>query len=312
MFAGYVSQMSQISNAEPTTYEDATQEQVWKDTMMEEYRSIMKNDVWEGVPRPKGKLMVTSKWLYKIKHATDGSIENYKVRFVARGFSQKEGIDYDETFAPVARYTSIRTIISLASGLGWKLHQMDVKTSFLNGQVEEEVCIEKLEGFVIHWRESHVCELRKAPYGLKQAPRAWDSRIDSYLQNLEFSKSAANPNLYFKVVKNHPLILVLYVDDLFLIGEEHLIAQCKRELTSEFEMKDLGLMHYFLSLEVWQRSDGIILSQGKHTVDVLHRFGMLDCKSMSTPVGAKSSRPKIARLYPTGLICQLRTVPHNW
>jgi hypothetical protein len=179
----------------------------------------MKNDVWEVVPRPEGKSVFTSKWLFKIKHAIDGSIEKYKARFVARGFSQKEGIDYDETFAFVARYTSIRTIISLASILGWKLHQMDVKTRFLNGQVEEEVYIEQPEGFVIHRKESHVCKLRKTLYGLKQTPRAWYLRIDSYLQNLGFSKSVADPNLYFKVVKNHPLILVLYVDDLFLTGE---------------------------------------------------------------------------------------------
>lgn len=219
-----------------------------------------------------------------MKHAVDGSIEKYKARFVARGFSQKEGINYDETFSHVARYTSIKIIISLTLVQGWKLHQMDVKTAFLNGQVEEEVYIEQPEGFVVHKSESHVCKLRKAMYGLKQAPRAWYSRIDGYLQNLGFSKSATDPNLYFKVVKNHPLVLVLYVDDLFLTGEEHLIAQCKRELTSEFEMKDLGLMHYFLGLEVWQSSDGIFLSQGKYTVDVLRRFGMLDCKSMSTPM----------------------------
>jgi hypothetical protein len=139
---------------------------------------------------------------------------------VARGFSQKEGIDYEETFAPVARYTSIRVIISLASVLGWKLHQMDVKTTFLNGQVEEEVYIEQPEGFVVHEKESHVCKLRKALYGLKQAPRAWYARIDGYLQSLGFSKSIVDSNLYFKVEENHPLILVLYVDDLFLTGEE--------------------------------------------------------------------------------------------
>jgi hypothetical protein len=135
--------------------------------MMEEFQSITKNDVWEVVPRPEGKSMVTSKWLFKIQHSADGSIEKYKARFVSRVFSQKEGIDYDETLAPVARYTSIRTIISLALVLGWKLHQMDVKTTFLNGQVEEVVYIEQQEGFVIHRKESHVCKLRKALYGLK-------------------------------------------------------------------------------------------------------------------------------------------------
>jgi hypothetical protein len=152
-YSDYVALMSQISDAKPTIYEDAA-----KDATVEEYQSIMKNDVWEVVPRPKGKSVVSSKWIYKIKHAADGSIETYKARFVASGFSQKEGINYDETFPPVARYTSIRTIISLASVLGWKLHQMDVKTTFLNGQVEEEVYLEQPYGFVVHKKESHVCK----------------------------------------------------------------------------------------------------------------------------------------------------------
>jgi len=114
--------------------------------------------------------------------------------------------------------------------------------------------------------------------------RTWYGRIDSYLQSLGFSKSITDPNLYIKVVKNHPMILVLYVDDLFLTGEEHLIAQTKRELSAKFEMKDLGLMHYFLGLEVWQRPGEIFLSQGKYAIDVLRRFGMMDCKSMTTPM----------------------------
>ena len=163
---------------------------------------------------------------------------------------------------------------------------MDVKTAFLNGVIKEEVYIEQPEGFVVHDSDSHVCRLKKALYGLKQAPRAWYSRIDSYLQRLGFTKSEADFNLYFKVVGNLPLILVLYVDDLFLTGDEHQIARCKRELTSEFEMKDLGPMHYFLGLEVWQRTDEIFLSQGKYTVDILKRFGMMDCKSMTTPMVA--------------------------
>jgi hypothetical protein len=110
--------------------------------MMEEYNSMMKNNVWEVVPRPEGKSVVTSKWLYKLKHVADGNIEKYKALFVARGFSQVEGVDYDETFASVSRYTSIRVVISIATEMGWKIHQMDVKTAFLNGLIEEEVYIE--------------------------------------------------------------------------------------------------------------------------------------------------------------------------
>jgi hypothetical protein len=132
--------------------------------MVEEYASIMKNDVWEVVPRPEGKSVVGSRWIYKIKHVADGSIEKFKARFVAKGFSQKEGVDYDETFAPVARYTSIRVVISLAAEMGWQIHQMDVKTTFLNGVIEEEVYIEQPEGFEAYARETHVCRLKRALY----------------------------------------------------------------------------------------------------------------------------------------------------
>jgi hypothetical protein len=175
------------------------------------HQSIMKNDVWEIVPRPKEKLVVTSKWVYKIKHATDRSVDKYKARFITRGFSHKEGEDYDETFAHVSIYTSIRAIMSLVASMGWRLHQMDVKITFLNGSIEEEVYIEQPQGFEVHSRETHVCILNKALHGLKQAPRAWYSRIDNYLIRLGFSKSHANPNLYYKVVNNAPMILLLYV-----------------------------------------------------------------------------------------------------
>jgi hypothetical protein len=161
---------------------------------------------------------------------------------------------------------------------------MDVKTAFLNGVIEEEVYREQPQGFVIHGKESHVCKLKKGLYGLKQAPRAWYVGIDSYLMSLGFTKSDADTNLYYKVENGCLLILVLYMDDLFLTGDEKLIVGCKRELASEFEMKNLGLIHYFLGLEVWKRSDEIFLSQGKYTVEILQRFGMMDCKSMATPM----------------------------
>jgi hypothetical protein len=193
-----------------------------------------------------------------------------------------KGIDYEETFAPVARYTSIRTINALAASMGWKLHQMDVKTAFLNDEIEEEVYIEQPEGFVIHDEKTYVCRLKKALYGLKQAPRAWYEKIDGFLMSLGFGKGVVDPNLYYHIVGDECLILVLYVDDLFLTGSERLIVECKRALTSEFEMKDLGMMHYFLGLEVWQRIYEIFLSQGKYTMEILKKFCMTNCKSMPT------------------------------
>jgi hypothetical protein len=155
--------------------------------------------------------VVTSKWVYKIKHAADESVDKYKEIFVSRGFSQKEGEDYDETFSLVARYTSIKAIISLSTSMGWNLHQMDVKTTFLNGAIEEDIYIEQPQGFEVHSRDTHVFILKKDIYGLKQAPRAWYARMDNYLTRLGFSKSHANPNLYYKVIENALVVLLLYV-----------------------------------------------------------------------------------------------------
>ena len=178
--------MCDLVNQEPTIYKEVAHKKEWVEEMMEEYQSIMKNDVFDIVSKPENKSAVSSKWIYKIKHACDGSIEKYKVRFVSRGFSQKEGIDYEETFSPVARYTSIRTIMELASMMKWNPHQMDVKTTFLNGVIEEEVCIEQTQGFEVKDRVTHECKFKKDLYGLKKDPRAWYGRIDSFLTSLEF------------------------------------------------------------------------------------------------------------------------------
>jgi hypothetical protein len=160
---------------------------------------------------------------------------------------------------------------------------MDVKTNFLNGVVEE-VYVENPQGFKTHDKETYVCILKKALYGLKQAPRAWYGRIDSFLMSLGFTKSKEDPNLYYKVEDSGPVILLLYVDDSFLTRDEKIIIECKRKLASEFKMKDLGMMHYFSGLEVWQRPDEIFLCQGKYAVEILKIFDMMDCKSMPAPM----------------------------
>ena len=159
----------------------------------------MKNDVQDVVPRPEGKSVVTSKWIYKIKHVADSSIKKYKARFVARGFSQKEGIDYEETFAPVSRYTSIKSVLALVAMMKRKIHQMDVKTTFLNGVVEEEVYMEQSLGFRTHDKKTHGCKLKKELYGLKHAPRTQYNMMYRFLMRLGFTKSKEDSNLYFKV-----------------------------------------------------------------------------------------------------------------
>jgi hypothetical protein len=160
---------------------------------------------------------------------------------------------------------------------------MDVKIAFLNEVIEEEVYIEQPQGFEVGDKETHVCRLRRALYGIKQAPWAWYSRIDSYLREMGFQRSEADLSLYF-LAGEVPLILVLYVDDLFLTGDEQLIVECKGNLAVEFEMNYLGLMHYFLGLEVWKTDGHFFLGQGKYAIEILCRFRMMDCRPMSTPL----------------------------
>jgi len=168
--------------------------------------------------------------------------------------------------------------------MGWKIHQMDVKTVFLNGKIKEEVYIYHSEGFETFDRESHVCRLKRALYKLKQAPCAWYTRIDNYFTRLGFTKSEADANLYHIMVEGKQLLIVLYVDDLILIGDDQLIMSCKEDLVREFEMKDMGLMHYFLGMEVWQKDGELFVSQGKYANEILRRFHMEKCKPMQTPL----------------------------
>jgi len=142
---------------EPSSFKEAVQQLVWVDAMVEEYDSIVWNSVWDVAPTPENKSVVSSCWLYTVKKVADGSVDKHNVRFVVRGFSQVEGIDYDETFSPVAKYSSIISMLALSTQMGWKIHQMDVKTTFLNGKVEEEVYIEQPKGFETFDCESHVC-----------------------------------------------------------------------------------------------------------------------------------------------------------
>jgi hypothetical protein len=178
-------------------------------------------------------------------------------------------VDYDEKFALVARYTSIRAVMSLVSFMGWRIHQMDVKTTFLNGIIKEEVYIEKPQAFEVNGKESHVCRLKKALYGLKQASRAWYSKIDGNLQSMGFTKSREDPNLYYIFVETDLFILVLYAYDLFLTGADKLVVGCKADMIVEFEMKDIDMMHYFLDLEVWQKPGEIFLGQGTYAIEIL-------------------------------------------
>eukprot|EP00253_Pinus_taeda_P016715 PITA_16715 len=229
--------------------------------MNEEYHSLLANDTWDLVPLLKGRKLVRCKWVYRTKYGPDGKVDKHKARLVPKGFSQVEGIDYTETFSPIAKMNSIRLVLSLAASLKWEVHQMDVKSAFLHGDLHEEIYMEQPIGF-IQTASSLVCRLKKSLYGLKQAPRAWYAKMDNFLLESGFSRCHSDNTVYTKTVGISLIILVLYVDDLILTGSDPiLINHVKSSLKKKFEMTDLGHLHYFLGLQVLQSKEGISLSQ---------------------------------------------------
>ena len=253
--------------------------------------SLQENEVWDLVKLPAGRKTVGSKWVYKIKTGADGSVQRYKARLVAQGFTQKYGTDFDETFCPVVRQGSLRLLIALSVQNGLTLHQVDVTTAFLNGTLEEEVYMHQPEGFVYQRKEELVCKLKKSIYGLKQSPRCWNTTLDTYLKELGFTQTASDPCIYYRKTGGDMLYIGVYVDDIILGAKtEKQLQEIKDELSKEFEIKDLGKLKYFLGMKVVQdeASKSIWIGQPAYTEDVLKRFGMENCKPTSTPVNASS------------------------
>ena len=282
-----------FTDCEPVNFQEAVQNKKWRDAMDEEIKAIMKNNTWELASLPNGQKAIGVKWVYKAKKNANGEIERYKARLVAKGYSQRAGIDYDEVFAPIARLETIRLIISLAAQNRWKIYQMDVKSAFLNGVLEEEVYIEQPLGYKVKGQEDKVLKLKKALYGLKQAPRAWNSRIDKYFQEHNFTRCPHEHALYVKIKDGDVLITCLYVDDLILTGNNpSMFEEFKKAMTREFEMTDIGLMSYYLGIEVKQKEEGVFISQEGYARELLKKFKMNDCKPVSTPIecGAKLSK----------------------
>jgi hypothetical protein len=276
--------LAQVSEThDPETFAEASGHPDWDTAMNEEYRSLMANDTWDLVPLPKGRKLVRCKWVYRTKYASDGSVERHKARLVAKGFSQVEGIDYNETFAPLAKRNSIRLVLSLTVSHKWEVHQMDVKSAFLHGYLQEEIYMEQPPSYVQN-DSSLVFRLNKSLYGLKQAPRAWYAKMDSFLIATGFSGCHSDPNVYTKKVVSHLIILVLYVNDLILTGSDSkLLNHVKPSLKKKFEMTDLGFLHYFLGLQVLQTNEGIFISQSKYACDLLRHFHMDDCNPTPSP-----------------------------
>lgn len=205
---------------------------------------------------------------------------------VEKGYSQKEGIDYEEAFAPVAKVNTIKMLISLATNKHWMIHQLDVKPAFLNGELKEEVYLEKHEGFVQKGKENLVCKLKKALYGLKQAPKSWYEKIDSFFLQAGYNRSKNDPNLYTMQDEQSRIVLIyLYVDDLIITGDAtYLIKEIKKQMSQVFEMKNLGELRYCLGLEIWRDSGQTFPSQGKYVKGLLERFRMDQCKRPAVPL----------------------------
>ncbi|KAJ9561599.1 hypothetical protein OSB04_006759 [Centaurea solstitialis] len=270
---------------------------LWKEAINDEMDSILGNGTWELDNLPKGKIPIGSKWIFKKKYHPDGSISAYKARLVAKGYRQREGIDYFDTYAPVARISSIRTLIAISALKGLYIHQMDVKTAFLNGYLNEEIYLEQPEGFVVPGQENKVCRLIKSLYGLKQAPKQWHERFDTTVTNFGFRHNGADRCIYSKCTSDYTVVICLYVDDMLIISTDlEGISETKKYLSSNFKMKDLGEVDTILGIKVKRTGSQISLSQSHYIEKILTKFQHLNIKEFNTPfdscvkLGANSGR----------------------
>jgi histone deacetylase 1/2 len=255
--------------------------------MSEEYDALMKNKTWRLVPPRHGTNIVDCRWIYKIKRKADGSIDRYKARLVAKGFKQRYGIDYEDTFSPVIKISTVRLVLAIAVSRGWSLRQLDVKNAFLHGVLEEEVYMRQPPGYEDKLQPTYVCKLDKALYGLKQAPRAWYARLSSQLIRLGFHASKSDTSLFIYRKSHVTIYMLIYVDDIIVASSSQAATDALlRDLSKEFAIKDLGDLHYFLGIEVQKIDNGLVLNQKKYAQDVLTRVGMVECKGVTTPMSS--------------------------
>jgi hypothetical protein len=253
--------------------------------MLEEIDNFTRNEVWRLLPRPNQNVLGT-KWVFRNKQDDHGVVTRNKAQLVAKGYSQVKGLDFDETYAPVARLESIQILLAFATYHGFKLYQMDVKSAFLNGPIKKKVYVEQPPGFEDSEYPNHVYKLSKALYGLKQAPRALYECLRYFLITNGFKVRKADPTLFTKIVAKDLFVCQIYVDDIiFRSTNKSTCEEFSRIMIQKFEMSMMGELKYFLGCQIKQLQDGTFISQTKYIQDILKKFGMKDGKPMKTPMG---------------------------
>ncbi|WVZ92507.1 hypothetical protein U9M48_038564 [Paspalum notatum var. saurae] len=303
---------------EPPLFAAVEQDESWRRAMLEEMSSIQENQTWELVDLPANCRPIGLKWVYKVKRDECGEVVRHKARLVAHGFVQREGIDFEEVFAPVTRMESVRLVLALAATRGWNVHHLDVKSAFLNGELKDEVFVKQPPGFVIDGQEHKVLRLCKALYGLRQALRAWNVKLDESLTRLGFAKCETEHAPYTRRAERGQLVVGVYIDDLVVTGaSEQDIVAFKEEMKKLFHMSDLGLLTYYLGIEVEQGTDSITLHQSAYARKLLERSGMAGCRANKTPMEEKiklSKASTVAKVDATGyrsIVGGLRYLVHT-
>ena len=273
-----------VAGVEPTSHKQAMNDPRWTNAMGSEVDALEVNRTWDIVDLPPGKVAINNKWVYKIKFNSDGTVERYKARLVACGNRQVEGEDYNETFAPVVKMSTVRSLLRIVAGRNWESHQMDVHNAFLHGDLEEEVYMKLPVGFQ-HSDPTKVCRLRKSLYGLKQASRCWFAKLTDALTKFGFEQSYGDYSLFTYSRNGVEMRVLIYVDDLLICGNNSRMLQSFKDYLGRcFHMKDLGKAKYFLGIEIARNPEGIFLSQRKYALDIITEVGLLGSKPASTPL----------------------------
>ena len=264
-----------VSAEEPPTFALVERDANWRWSMLEEMKAIEENKTWELIDPPPGCCPIDLKWVYKMKRDKRGAIVKYKARLVAHGFVQREGIDFEEAFAPVAQMKSVRLLLAMAAAKDWRVHHLDVKSAFLNGELAETVFVKQAPGFAVKGAEHKVLKLRKALYGLRQAPRVWNAKLEATLGELGFTHCATEHALYTQRRGKEELGGGVYVDDLIVTGARaEDIDGFKREMAARFKMSDLSALSYYLGIEVRQEKQIISLGQHAYAEKLLEDGGV--------------------------------------